>query len=62
MSNLLYAVAVILIIVWGVGLFALNAGSMIHMLLLLAIVTILLKIVQGDKIIHYQSHNNHLKI
>jgi low affinity Fe/Cu permease len=56
MSNLLYTVAVILIIVWAVGFFAFSAGSMMHILLLIAIVSILVKVVQGDKIIHYQSH------
>jgi hypothetical protein len=56
MKNLLYFVAVILIIAWAVGLFAFNAGSMVHILLLVAIVSLLIKVVQGDKIIHYQSH------
>lgn len=56
MSNLLYAIAVILIIVWALGLFAFSAGSIIHILLFFAIIAILLKVIQGDKIIHYQSH------
>jgi hypothetical protein len=51
MSNLLYIVAVILIIGWAVGFFAFNAGSIIHVLLVIAVIAIIVKVVQGKKVI-----------
>jgi hypothetical protein len=38
MGNLLYVVAVILIIAWAVGFFAFSAGGIIHVLLVIAII------------------------
>ena len=47
MRNLLYLIAVILIIGWAIGLFALNAGGLIHILLVIAIIAILLRLIRG---------------
>ena len=49
MGNLLYTVAVILIIIWAIGFFAYSAGAIIHILLVIAIIVILLRIIQGKK-------------
>ncbi len=51
MGNLLYTIAVILIIFWAIGFFAYSAGSIIHILLVIAVIAIILRIIQGDKII-----------
>lgn len=51
MGNLLYLVAVILIILWAVGFFAYSFGSIIHILLVIAVIAILLRIIQGRKIL-----------
>ena len=51
MGNLLYIIAVILIIGWLVGLFALNAGGIIHVLLVIAVIAILIRVIQGRKIL-----------
>ncbi|HXU28439.1 MAG TPA: lmo0937 family membrane protein [Bacteroidia bacterium] len=48
MGNLLYGIAVILIIIWAVGFFAYSAGSIIHLLLVIAIISILFRIIQGN--------------
>ena len=50
MSNLLYTVAVILIILWAVGYFAYNIGAIIHILLLIAVIAIILRLIQGKRI------------
>jgi hypothetical protein len=50
MSSLLYIIAVILIIGWAVGFFAYSAGSVIHILLVLALVAILFRLIQGRRI------------
>jgi len=49
MESILYVIAVILIISWAIGYFAYSAGSVIHILLVIAAVAILLRIIQGRK-------------
>jgi hypothetical protein len=51
MNNLLYVIAVTLIIVWAIGFFAYSAGGIIHILLVIAVISILLRVIQGRKII-----------
>jgi hypothetical protein len=51
MGNLLYVIAVILIIGWAIGFFAYNLGAIIHILLVIAIISILLRVIQGRKIL-----------
>ncbi len=51
MGNLLYLVAVILIILWAIGFFTYSAGGIIHILLVIAIIAILLRIIEGRKIL-----------
>jgi Family of unknown function (DUF5670) len=47
MSNLLYTIAVVLIIFWAIGFFAYSAGGIIHILLVIAGISILLRVIQG---------------
>ena len=49
MGNLLYLVAVILIIAWAIGFVGYSAGGLIHILLVIAVIIILLRIIQGRK-------------
>jgi hypothetical protein len=51
MGNLLYVIAVILIIGWAIGFFAYNLGAIIHILLVIAIISIILRVIQGRKIL-----------
>jgi hypothetical protein len=44
---MLYLLAVILIIGWLLGFFVFSAGSIIHILLVIAIIAILLRLIQG---------------
>lgn len=50
MSNLLYTVAVILLIFWAIGFFAYSAGSIIHILLVIAIIAVILRLIQGKQV------------
>jgi hypothetical protein len=50
MGNLLYIVAVILIVLWAIGMLAFNAGQIIHVLLVIAIIAILFRVIQGRRI------------
>jgi len=47
MRGCLYFVAVILVIGWILGFFVWDAGKLIHILLVLAIVSLLLQIIRG---------------
>lgn len=49
MRNLLYVIAVILVIGWAIGFFAYSAGGVIHILLVIAVIVILLNIIQGRR-------------
>lgn len=50
MNNILYLIAVILVISWAVGFFAYGTGGIIHALLVIAIIVVLLKVIRGGKI------------
>jgi hypothetical protein len=50
MGNLLYVVAVVLIIGWAIGYFGFAAGALVHFLLLIALIALLLKFAQGCRI------------
>lgn len=47
MSNLLYTIAVILVILWALGFFAYGMGNIIHILLVIAIIAILFRVIKG---------------
>lgn len=49
MNNLLYIVAVVFIVLWAVGFFGYNAGKLIHVLIVIAIVMVLLRIISGRR-------------
>jgi hypothetical protein len=51
MGNLLYVVAVILLIAWAIGLIGFHAGGLIHVLLVIAIIAILFRVIQGRKVL-----------
>lgn len=46
MGNILYLVAVILIIAWAIGFLGYHAGGLIHILLVIAVIAILLKVIR----------------
>jgi hypothetical protein len=48
MSNLLYLIAVILIIAWAIGFFAYSTGGIIHILLVIAVIAILFRLIRGN--------------
>ena len=48
---MLFTIAVVLIILWLLGLFAFHvAGGLIHILLVIAIIIVLLRLIQGRKL------------
>ncbi|MCC6410817.1 MAG: lmo0937 family membrane protein [Saprospiraceae bacterium] len=49
MDNLLYIIAVILVIAWAVGFVGFHAGGLIHILLVIAVIAVLFRIISGRK-------------
>jgi len=47
MGNLLYIIAVVLIIFWALGFLLYDAGGIIHILLVIAVIAILIRVIQG---------------
>lgn len=50
MGNLLYIIAVILIIGWLLGFFAFHVGGVIHLLLVIALIAIIVRVIQGRRV------------
>lgn len=49
MGNILYLIAVILIIAWLIGFVGYDAGGIIHVLLVIAAIAVILRIIEGKK-------------
>jgi hypothetical protein len=47
MNNLLYIIAVILVIGWALGFFAFHVGGIIHVLLVIAFIAIIFQVIRG---------------
>jgi hypothetical protein len=49
---MLWTIAVILLLLWGVGLVtSYTLGGFIHVLLILAVVTVLIRVIQGRRVL-----------
>ncbi|TAE82779.1 MAG: lmo0937 family membrane protein [Bacteroidetes bacterium] len=51
MNNILYTIAVILVVLWAIGFLGYHSGGILHLLLVLAAMAILIRIIRGDKIV-----------
>ena len=49
MSNLLYIVAVILIIAWAIGYMGFHVGGLLHILLVIALIAVILRVISGRR-------------
>jgi hypothetical protein len=49
MGNLLYTIAVILVIIWAIGFLGFNTGGIIHILLVIPIIAVLFRVISGSK-------------
>lgn len=51
MGNLFYVIAIILILGWGIGYIGYNVGGIIHGLLIMAVIAVLLRLIQEERIV-----------
>ncbi len=47
MGNILYYIAVLMVIFWVIGFFIYSLGALIHLFLLFAFIAVLMKFIQG---------------
>jgi hypothetical protein len=50
MGNLLYIIAVILIIAWAIGFIGYSTGGIIHVLLVIAVIAIIIQLSQRRRL------------
>lgn len=50
MGNILYLIAVILVIAWAIGYLGYNAGGLIHILLVIAVIAVILRLIRGSSV------------
>jgi hypothetical protein len=50
MGNLLYFIAIVLVIIWAIGFFAMSMGGVIHILLVIALIAVILRLIKGQRI------------
>ncbi|MEQ8245489.1 lmo0937 family membrane protein [Fulvivirga sp.] len=51
MGNLLYTVAVVLVILWAIGYLGFHVGGIIHILLVIALISVIFRVIKGDRIL-----------
>lgn len=51
MGNLLNIIIAVLIIAWLIGYFGYHSGGLIHTLLVIAVIVVLFRIIQGRKVL-----------
>lgn len=49
MNNILYVIAVLLVVGWLIGFLGFHAGGLIHALLVIAVIIVLLRVISGRK-------------
>jgi hypothetical protein len=49
MGNLLYVLAVIVVIAWAIGFIGYGVGDLIHILLVIALISVLIGFIQGRR-------------
>jgi hypothetical protein len=48
---MLETILIILVVLWALGLFAFHAGGLIHALLVIAVIVLVVRLLQGRKIL-----------
>jgi hypothetical protein len=49
MGNLLYTIALVLVIIWAIGVLGFHTGGIIHLLLVIAVIAVLFRIIKGER-------------
>lgn len=49
MGNILYTIAVLLVVVWAISFLGFHASGIIHILLVIAVIAVLVRVIQGRR-------------
>lgn len=49
--SMLETILIILVVLWALGLFAFHAGGLIHVLLVIAVIVLIVRLLQGRKVL-----------
>jgi len=49
--NMLETILIILVVLWALGFFAFHVGSLVHALLVIALIIVVVRLLQGRKIL-----------
>lgn len=49
--GMLEAILIVLVILWALGFFAFHAGGLIHVLIVIALIVLIIRLLQGRKIL-----------
>ncbi|HWZ20240.1 MAG TPA: lmo0937 family membrane protein [Ktedonobacteraceae bacterium] len=49
LAGILWAIVIVLVVLWLIGLFALHAGGLIHLLLVIAVIVLLYNLFVGRR-------------
>jgi tryptophan-rich sensory protein len=50
-KDILYILAVVLVVAWAIGFFGFSAGGLIHVLLVIALIVVLVRVIQGRRVL-----------
>ncbi len=50
MGNILYTIAVILVVCWAIGFIGFGTGGLIHVLLVIALIAVIFRLIRGKQI------------
>jgi hypothetical protein len=48
---MLEAILIVLVVLWALGFFAFHAGGLIHALIVIALIVLIIRLVQGKKVL-----------
>ncbi|MGA2362667.1 MAG: lmo0937 family membrane protein [Candidatus Aminicenantales bacterium] len=48
---MLWTILIVLFILWALGLFAFHAGGLIHILLVIAVIVLIVRLLQGRRVL-----------
>lgn len=49
MGNILYIIAIVLVVLWAIGYFGFSAEYLVHSLIIIAVVAVLVRVIKGNK-------------
>ena len=58
MGNLLYILAIFLVVAWTIGYFETNVGGIIHILLVIAAIALVMNVTQGQNVAWNNNNRN----